>query len=128
MIRYPALIDGEEGAYGVVFPDIPGVGAMGHTIGEALLNAEDALRDYATESERDGEELAVPSPFQSIETPYGNQLVSIPLVRPSGKSVRAGLTLEEGVAEFIDSETRRRGMTRKAYITWIVRRIAAMGG
>ena len=128
MIRYPALIDGEEGAYGVVFPDIPGVGAMGHTIDEALLNAEDALRDYATEAERDGEELAAPSPFQSIETPHGNQLVSIPLVRPSGKSVRAGLTLEEGVAEFIDSEARRRGMTRKAYITWIFRRIAAMGG
>ncbi len=126
--RYPALIDGDEGAYGVVFPDIPGVGAMGHTVDEALLNAEDALRDYATETERDGDELAFPSPFQSIETPKGNQLVSIPLIRPSGKSVRAGLTLEEGVAEFIDSEARRRGMTRKTYITWMVRRIAAMGG
>ena len=128
MIRYPALIDGDEGAYGVVFPDIPGVGAMGDTVDEALLNAEDALRDYATEAERDGEELATPSPFQTVETPKGNQMVSIPLIRPSGKSVRAGLTLEEGVAEFIDSEARRRGMTRKTYITWMVRRIAAMGG
>ncbi len=128
MIRYPALIDGDEGAYGVVFPDIPGVGAMGNTIDEALLNAEDALRDYAIEAEKDGEELAVPSPFQAIPTPKGNQLVSIPLIRPSGKSVRAGLTLDEEVAEFIDSEARRRGMTRKTYITWIVRRIAAMGG
>jgi predicted RNase H-like HicB family nuclease len=128
VIRYPALIDGDEGAYGVVFPDIPGVGAMGNTIDEALLNAEDALRDYAIEAERDGEELAVPSPFQTIQTPTGNQLVSIHLIRPSGKSVRAGLTLDEEVAEFIDSEARRRGMTRKTYITWIVRRIAAMGG
>ena len=128
MIRYPALIDGDEGAYEVVFPDIPGVGAMGHTVDDALVNAEDALRDYAAEAERDGEKLAVPSPFQSIETPDGNQLVSIPLIRPSGKSVRAGLTLDEGVAEFIDSEARRRGMTRKTYITWVVRRIAAMGG
>ena len=128
MIRHPALIDGDEGAYGVVFPDIPGVGAMGHTVDEALVNAEEALRDYATETERDGEELAASSPFQSIETPNGNQLVSIPLIKPSGKSVRAGLTLEEGVAEFIDSEARRRGMTRKTYITWIVRRITAMGG
>ena len=108
MIRYPALIDGDEGAYGVVFPDIPGVGAMGATVDEALLNAE-ALRDYAIESERDGEELAAPTPFQSIETPTGTQLVSIPLIRPSGRSVRAGLT-------------------RKTYITWMVRRIAAMGG
>lgn len=128
MNRYPALIDGEEGAYGVVFPDIPGVGAMGHTVDEALLNAEDALRDYAIETEKDGEELATPSPFQSIETPAGNQLVSIPLIRTSGKSVRAGLTLDEDVAAFIDSEARRRGMTRKSYITWVVRRIAAMGG
>ena len=128
MIRYPALIDGDEGAYGVVFPDIPGVGAMGNTVDEALLNAEDALRDYAIETERDGDELARPSPFQSIETPIGNQLVSIPLIRPSGKSVRVGLTLEEDVAEFIDTEASRRGMTRKTYITWIVRRIAAMGG
>ena len=101
---------------------------MGHTVDEALLNAEAALRDYAIETERDGEQLATPSPFQSIETPTGNQLVSIPLIRPSGKSVRAGLTLEEDVAEFIDSEARRRGMTRKTYITWVVRRIAAMGG
>ena len=128
MIRYPALIDGDDGVYGVVFPDIPGVGAMGHTVDEALLNAEDALRDYAVEAERDGEGLIPPSPFQSIETPVGNQLVAIPLIRPSGKSVRAGLTLEEDVAKFIDSESRRRGMTRKAYITWMVRRIAAMGG
>ena len=69
MIRYPALIDGDNGAFGVVFPDIPGVGAMGHTVDEALLNAEDALRDYAIEAEKDGEELAEPSPFQTIETP-----------------------------------------------------------
>lgn len=128
MIRFPALIDGEEGAYGIVFPDIPGVAAMGPTVDEALINAEEALRDYALESERDGYELAVASPFQSIETPPGNQLVSIPLIRTSGKSVRAGLTLDEEVAEFIAAEAKRRGMTRKAYITWLVRRIAAMGG
>ena len=79
MIQYPALIDGEEGAYGVVFPDIPGVGAMGCTMEEALTNAEDALRDYAMESERDGDELAAPSPLYSIETPVDNRLVSISL-------------------------------------------------
>ena len=81
MIQYPALIDGEEGAYGVIFPDIPGVGAMGDTVNEALVNAEAALRDYAMEAEKDGEELTAPSPLQSIETPIGNRLVSIPLIR-----------------------------------------------
>ena len=86
------------------------------------------MRDYAIEAERDGAELAPPSAFQSIETPSGVQLVSIPLIDSLGKSVRAGLTLDADVAEFIDSEAQRRGMTRKAYITWIVRRIAATDG
>ena len=51
------------------------------------MNAEDALRDYAIEAEKDGEELAVPSPSQTIETPKGTQLTSIPLIRPSGTGV-----------------------------------------
>ena len=29
MTRYPALIDGETGACGVTFPDLPGIVAMG---------------------------------------------------------------------------------------------------
>ena len=87
MIEYPALIDGEDGAYGVVFPDIPGIAAMGDTVDEALLNAEVALEDYAVEAEIDGEELAVPSPLQSIKTPVGNRLVSIPLVRTGTKAL-----------------------------------------
>ena len=56
---------------------------MGDTVDEALVNAGDALRDYAIEAERNGDEIARPSPFQAIETPVGNQLVSIPLTRPS---------------------------------------------
>ena len=84
MLRYPALIDGEEGAYGVVFPDLVGCCAMGDTIEEAMLNAEDSLRDYVVEMEKDGHEIATPSPLDSVEVPPGNQLVSIPLVQPSG--------------------------------------------
>ena len=87
MIEYPALIDGVEGAYGVVFPDIPGVGAMGDTVDEALVNAKAALKDYATEAEIDGEELAVPSASQSIEAPVGSRLVSIPLTRTSTEAL-----------------------------------------
>lgn len=80
MIEYPALVDGEDGAYGVVFPDIPGVGAMGDTVEEALRNAEYVLQDYAIEMERDGVDLATPSPLQSVETPAGNRLVTVTLM------------------------------------------------
>ena len=36
----------------MVFPDIPCIAAMGHTVDEAQSNAEDALRDYAAETVR----------------------------------------------------------------------------
>ena len=128
MIRYPAIIDGEKGAYGVVFPDIDGVVAMGRTIDEALLNAEEALRDYALECKRDGQALAEPRVLEDVVVPQGGTLVSIPLIRISGKTVRANMTMDEGVLDFIDGEAKRRGITRSAYLEYAAKRIAQMGG
>ena len=128
MARYPALIDGEKGAYGVTFPDLPGIVAMGTTVDEALVNAEEALRDYTIEAEKDGEKISQPSALEQVYVPSGNALVSVPLIRITGQNVRAHMTLDEGVAAFIDGESRRRGMTRKTYVEWMVKRIAQMGG
>lgn len=128
MSRYPAYIDGNKGAYGVTFPDLPGIVAMGSTIDEAMVNAEEALRDYAIEAEKEDEAIIPPSDLERVETPPGQALVSIPLIRLSGRSVRRHMTLDEGVAAFIDSEARRRGMTRTAYVEWMARRVAEMGG
>lgn len=128
MARYPALIDGEQGAYGVVFPDLPGIVAMGATVEDAMVNAEQALRDYVLEAERDGADIESPSAIESVVSPSGSALVSVPLIRLSGRRVRANLTLDEGVAEFIDTESKRRHMTRTAFVELMARRIAQTGG
>lgn len=78
MIRYHALVDGEKGDYGVSFPDIDGVVAMGATTDEALLNAENAISDYLIEMEKSGAEAASPSLAEEIEIPAGSALVLIP--------------------------------------------------
>ena len=127
-MRYPAVIDGKKGAYGVTFPDLPGIVAMGKTLDQALVNAEEALRDYVVEMEKDGETITPPSALERVKTPAGCLLVSVPLLRLSGRSVRANMLLDEGVAAFIASEARRRGITRTAYVEWMTRRIAQMGG
>ena len=75
--RYPAFVDGEAGAYGVTFPDLPGIVAMGETMGDALVHAEEALRDYVTETERDGAQVAEASPMESVTPPEGSVLVAI---------------------------------------------------
>ena len=128
MLRYPALVDGENGAYGVTFPDLPGVVAMGETVDQALVNAEDALRDYAIEAEKDGQAQVSPSALEDVAPPTGSTLVSIPLIHLSGRSIRANMMLDEGVIAFIDGEAKRRGMTRTSYVEWMARRIAQAGG
>ena len=130
MDRYPAFVehDKETGLYGVVFPDLTGVVAMGESFDEALLNAEEALRDCIEVLEERGWEYVKPSNAHEVEVPAGNVLVSIPLIRPSAKTVRANLYLEADVLAFIDGEAKRRSMTRKSYVTWMARRVAAMGG
>ena len=81
MPEYPAIVDGEKDAYGVTFPDLPGIVAMGETVEEALANAKEALLDYAIESDADAEDLVSPSRGEDIEMDVGQTLVSIPLIR-----------------------------------------------
>lgn len=128
MPRYPAFVDGAAGAYGVTFPDLPGIVAMGDTMDDALMHAEEALRDYVLEAEKDGEPLVEASPIEDVSPPDGATLVAIPLIRFAGRTVRANLTLDEGVLAFMDAEAQRRHMTRKTFVEWMARRIAQQGG
>jgi len=75
--QYPVFIDGEEGAYGVVFPDMPGIVAMGATVEEALVNAAEALADAAHEAARRGEPMPSPTPATRLEPPAGCVLTSV---------------------------------------------------
>ena len=127
-MRYPALVECEAGVVGVVFPDLPGCVAAAATIDEALVNAEAVLRHWVDVAEEDGRSVPPPSALEDVSVPAGSVLASIPLVRPSGVPIRANLSLDSGVAAFIDSERKRRGMTRRAYVEWMARRIAQMGG
>ena len=74
MPRYTAF-DGEAGAYGVTFPDLPGIVAMGETVDDVLVNAEEALRDYVTETERDGVHIVEARPAENVTAPDGSVLV-----------------------------------------------------
>lgn len=71
MYRYPALIDGEAGRYGVTFPDLPRVVAMGSTIEEPTAHAESALRDYAIEAKMDGSVPRPPTAIENVKVPSG---------------------------------------------------------
>ena len=128
-MRYPALIDGEAGAYGIVFPDLPGCVAIGATIDEVVQNAEAAMGDWFADMEERGQSVAEPTPLEAVKVPVGSALTSIRCV-PSGTrvtSVRLNLVLDASVAEAINAEAERRQISRKDYLEWMVRFVAQMG-
>ena len=103
---------------------------MGTTIEEVICRGEEALQDYAVEAMKDGTDLVYPTAMEDVEAPPGSALTSILLVHvePEKPGVRLNLVLDAGIAESIDSEARRRGITRKTYVEWMVRTVAQLGG
>lgn len=128
-MRYIALIDGGPGAYGVMFPDLPGCVAMADTLDHAITSATTALGVWINTVEANGGDV---SPARSADTlradpevaqalADGASLAAILLVRSTGKPVRANLSLDEGVVSAIDAAARTRGVTRSAMVEILAR-------
>src|SRR5258708_5850878 len=123
-MRYSVLIDGKSGAYGVVFPDLPGCVAMGETIDDALANAADVLRDWFDLSEVHGETVPPPRPLEKLRRDPevaaalgdGASLASVPLIRETGKPVKANLSIDSGVLAAIDAAAERQRLTRSGMV------------
>ena len=120
-MRYVALVDGKPGAYGVAFPDCPGCTAMGGTVEEALINAIEALADWAEDADPMPEPSSVAKlrrdPEVKAALADGDALALVPLVRDAGRAVKANLSLDAGLLEAIDEAAESRGLTRSAFIT-----------
>ena len=79
IVKYPVLVDGEDGVYGVVFPDLPGCVAMGTTVDEALVNAEEVVRDWVESMEAHCQEIPAPSDLETVEVEPGSTLTYVSL-------------------------------------------------
>ena len=133
MFRYFALIDGKAGAYGVVFPDLPGCTAMGKTMDEALANAAEAVRDWADVTEESGETIPLSRSLEMLRRDSevksalaaGAGLATVPLVRESGRPIKANLSIDSGVLAAMDEEAHRRKLTRSAFVELLARTMLA---
>ena len=129
MARYIALIDGKAGAYGVVFPDLPGCTAMGKTMDDALSHAAEVLRDWAEVMEEGGRKVPRPRALETLRRDSdvksalaaGAGLATVALVRETGKPVKANLSIDSGVLAAMDEEAGRRSLTRSAFVEMLAR-------
>ena len=123
-MRYTVLIDGKAGAYGVVFPDLPGCHAMGRTVDKAIANAGEALRDWVELTEEEGRRVPPPRALEKLRRDpevmaalaKGASLASVPLIRETGRPVKANLSIDSGVLEAIDAAAERHNLTRSGMV------------
>ena len=66
MTLYIALIDGEPGAYGASFPDLPGCVAMGTTLDAVKQLAAEALHEWVAMAQLHQEQVPSPSNLDSL--------------------------------------------------------------
>lgn len=128
-MRYIALIDGEPGGYGVVFPDLPGCTAMADTLDQAMASAGQAVRDWIGTVEAAGHPVPMARSAEALRSDpevaealaEGASLAAILVVRTTGKPVRANLSLDQGIVSAIDAAARARGVTRSGMVEILAR-------
>jgi predicted RNase H-like HicB family nuclease len=128
-MRYTVLIDGKAGAYGVVIPDLPGCHAMGKSIEEALTNAQGAMREWIGLTEDEGRSIPAPRSIERLRRDpeviealaEGAMIASVPLIRESGKPVKANLSIDSGVLAALDEEAKARDLTRSGMVELMVK-------
>ena len=136
MTRYIALVDGTQGSYGVVVPDLPGCTSAGKTIDQAYRNAIEAVRLWIEDAEASGERLPRrcnleqlrKDPDVTAALAEGAAVMLVPVLRDSGRSVRANLSLDAGLLEAIDEAADAHGLTRSAFIASAAREKIEHGG
>jgi predicted RNase H-like HicB family nuclease len=129
MARYVALIDGKRGAYGVVVPDLPGCTSAGKTMDDAYRNAIEAVRLWVDDAKASGEELPRPRALEVLRADAdvaaalaeGAAVAMVPVLRDSGRSVKANLSLDAGLLEAIDDAADAHGLTRSAFVATAAR-------
>ncbi|MGI6783505.1 MAG: type II toxin-antitoxin system HicB family antitoxin [Aminivibrio sp.] len=74
---YPAILTKDENGIAVEFPDLPGCVTCGSTGEEAVDRAKEALEGFLFVSERDGDFVPAPTPFEKIRVEEGQAVVLI---------------------------------------------------
>jgi predicted RNase H-like HicB family nuclease len=125
MTRYVGVIEKDPGSlWGIWFPDLPGCVSAGESADEVIENAVDVLRVWAELAEEDGVAMPIPRNAAEIRTDpdvvesasRGGMFIVIPLVRDSGRTVRANISIDAGTLAAIDEAAKARGLTRSAFL------------
>ena len=122
-MKFPIAIEpgGENHAFGVVVPDLPGCFSAGDTLDEAIDNAAEAIELWLETVIDDGGCVPEPRPISEHQQDpeFANWIwavVTVDLARLSGKTERINITLPARVLRRIDAQARASGESRSGFI------------
>lgn len=108
-----------DSAFGVSFPDLPGVFSAADSEDEIVERAVEALQLWAED-----EELVSPSTLERLRErddvratlEEGAFIVRVPVIQNDARVVRANVTFEAGLLRAIDETSKKRGISRAAFL------------
>ena len=126
-----ALIHGEEGAYGISFPDFSGCISGGSSIDECLRRGRDALGFHIESVLELGEEMP---PIRSLDAirkdidlkdDIADAVIAAIEIELPGKPVHVDVAIDENLLAMLDKVASERGETRDALISKGARAVLA---
>jgi predicted RNase H-like HicB family nuclease len=122
-VYYAVVEQDEDSIFTVAFPDLPSVFSAADEEQDIVTNAIEALRLWA-----EGEILPEPSSLSAIRTRLdvlvaldaGGFLIRVPMIEDDARIVR--VTFEADMLDAIDTEAKRRGLTRTAFLASAARK------
>ncbi|WP_343217511.1 type II toxin-antitoxin system HicB family antitoxin [Hoeflea sp.] len=116
--------DGDS-AFGVHFPDVPGCFSAADQLDDLLAHASEALALHL-----EGEALPDARSLEAVredadvarDLMEGAFLLAVPVIRLSGRTTKANITMDAGLLAAVDATARSRGLTRSAFLADLARR------
>lgn len=122
-MRYPILIEpgGEDKAFGVVIPDLPGCFSAGDTLDEAMASVEEAAAVWIDATLDSGGVIPEPTSLGAVRsnpdfTGWAVGVVAIDIDQFDDTSERVNITLPRRVLKRLDAQARAAGESRSGYI------------
>jgi len=113
---YPVLVEkgNDKQAWGMVVPDIPGCFSAADNEQDIVPNAREAILLQLSELDK----LPEPSPLAKINSVKFDTvaLVDVDLADIEGPAKRINITIPANVLAIIDSEAKKRGVSRSNYL------------
>ena len=126
MLAYYAIVHKDaDSAFGLAFPDLPGIFSAADNEDEIVEKAMEALQLWAED-----EVLPPPSTLEMLREredvrealAEGAFVVRVPVVENDARVVRANVTFEAGLLRAIDETSKKRGISRAAFLAGAARK------